>query len=500
MEGAELRRSRFRASSAPRRTAAARQTAEALLPVVWSFVTALVSDPQAAAAAVLEGCEQAARRCGVKDRPALRRAVLAAAFRAALRRLPEQPEGAEPGGRGRAVRSAARVLARRGLPAADIAAVLGVPPAAATRILARAEHEPEPHPLPPPDRLAEAAAQALLSAAPPTSARRLLPLVLAAFAALATAAAFIPQSPVSVFRAGVLDAPPEPPAARPDFSLPREPSPTWAPTATPTPSPTPTPAATVAANGAPTATPTERAAPAPAGESERPAGDAPPPPAPTPTAEGAGGGTPTPVVTPTPCAAALGINLPQQQPVIAVGPPNWFAHIYLFDWARCGFRFAANVVAGAGWLLAVPPEGTVEADAMVPLSLVVRPDQLPGTGEGLFTGRVVVDALAAGSYTVDVQVTNVGAPPRITAVEARCLADTRFLEVRVAAADDYGVVSGYARAGRASAPLQPQEDGSWVALLELDDSAPAAGAVGVYDGAGQGAVRQFTLPCSPPAP
>ncbi len=229
----------------------------------------------------------------------------------------------------------------------------------------------------------------------------------------------------------------------------------------------------------PTPSPTAMAVPSPIGDTPTP--------------------VPTPVVTPTPCAPSLGINLPQREPVVSIAPPAWLAHAYLFDWALCGFRFTATVLSGAGWLEVLPGEGVVEGSEMTPLSLAVRAEALPGTGEGLFTGRVLVDAGAAGSLTLDVQVTNVGTPPIIESAEALCLPESLLL-VRVRATDDYGIVSGYARAGTSSAPLAQQEDGTWVSIVDLERPVPAAITVflGLYDAAGQVAQRQVTAPCPPP--
>ncbi len=307
--------------------------------------------------------------------------------------------------------------------------------------------------------------------------------------------AFVPGSPVSVFRTGLFDGPPDLPVILPFFAgdgatpTPTPPVPSPTPLGSPTPAPTPAagaagtlPSPSPTPSPMPTATPTPTAVPT--------ATDTPTP-TPSPTS------SPTPAPTPTPCTTELSIT--PEGPVLEIGPAtNWLGRLTLADRGGCGFAFQVAVVLGSDWLAAAPTSGTVPGTGSVPISLVVDPARLPGTGEGLFTGRVRIDAGPAGSRELDVQVTHIAGPPRIDAVTAVCFGEqNRGVVVTVAAADDFGVIGGSVTVGERSVALSRLSEGTWVGVIEEIGPNSLSGLVRVFDGAGQSAQRSFEVACGP---
>ncbi|GBD24493.1 RNA polymerase sigma factor YlaC [bacterium HR29] len=310
--------------------------------------------------------------------------------------------------------------------------------------------------------------------------------------------AFVPGSPVSVFRTGLFDGPPELPAVLPFFAGDGETPTSTPPVPSPTPPGSPTPAPTPAAGAAgtlpspsPTPSPVPTATPTPTAV---PTATATPTPTPTPTS------SPTPAPTPTPCTTELSIT--PEGPVLEIGPAtNWLGHLTLADRGGCGFVFQVAVVLGSDWLAAAPTSGTVPGSRSVPISLVVDPERLPGTGEGLFTGRIRIDAGPAGSRDLDVQVTNIGGPPRIDAVAAVCFGEqSTGVVVTVAAADDFGVIGGSVTVGQRSVALSRLSEDTWVGVIEEIGPNDLSGLVRVFDGAGQSAQRSFEVVCGPGRP
>lgn len=221
-----------------------------------------------------------------------------------------------------------------------------------------------------------------------------------------------------------------------------------------------------------------------------------PTPWPTPPLTPPASNTPPADGTVPPCTPLLGIALPSASPVLSLAPPAWFSRIRIFDWSLCGFLFAAEVEAGLGWLAVFPTRGTIPTSEGVDVWVLVDPRRLPGTGEGLFTGRVRIDAGPAGSQVVDIQVSNVGRPPMIVRAEGRCAPDVAKVLVSVLAEDDYGVISASVFFGGQAAVLAQQPDGSWVALLPLDSQeGPGSAFILVYDGAGQRDELQLPVDC-----
>lgn len=308
--------------------------------------------------------------------------------------------------------------------------------------------------------------------------------------------AFVPGSPVSVFRTGLFDGPPELPAVLPLFSGDGATPTPVLPTPSPTPAgsliPTPT-AAAGAAGSLPSPSPTPTPIPTATPTATAPA-TATPTPTPTPTT------SPTPAPTPTPCTTELAIS--PEGPVLEIGPgTNWLGHLAISDAGGCGFAFQVAVVLGGEWLVAVPPAGTVPGTGSVQISLVVDPRRLPGTGEGLFTGRIRIDAGTAGSREVDVQVTNIGGPPRIDGVTVLCFGEqSTGVVVTVAAGDDFGVIGGSLTVGQRSVALTRLDDGTWVGVIEGIGPNDLSGLVRVFDGAGQSAQRSFEVVCGPGRP
>lgn len=340
------------------------------------------------------------------------------------------------------------------------------------------------------DAVAEPAGESFVSDEAPMDHRRasLAAAILAAVASLFGLVAFVPGSPISVFRTGLFDGPPGLPAALPFIPSGSSPTPTPT-TAPPTPSPSPRPPPSAASTssaglaGQPTPTPT------------------PWPPTPTPTPEPTFTPTPTPTASPAPtatvCVPILGVRFADGGPVVLIGPgTSWRASVRVVDEGGCGFIFEATVEAGGSWLSVDPGTGSVVPPGEVVLELIVEPAQLPGTGEGLFTGLVRVDAGSAGSQPFEVQVTNIGGAPRIDSATAKCEPSEGFVAVFVVAVDDFGVVSGHVTVGQSSAKLDPVGEDMWVALVPITEPVPLSGIATVYDGAGQSGQRGFSLSCT----
>ncbi|MCS7293979.1 MAG: sigma-70 family RNA polymerase sigma factor [Chloroflexota bacterium] len=301
--------------------------------------------------------------------------------------------------------------------------------------------------------------------------------------------AFVPGSPVSVFRTGLFDGPPDFSGALPFFSGngdepptagPAAPTPIRPPTASPTPTSTPAAAGAAAAPRSPTPTPTATPTLAPT-----------PTPTPSPTP------SPTPAPTPTPCVTEIAV---EPNATLAVGPgTEWLGLLTIADVGGCGFAFRVIVVEGADWLVATPTSGVVTGTGQVQVSVVVDPARLPGTGEGLFTGRLRIDAGAAGAREIDVQVSNVGEGPRIHGVTAQCFGQGTVegsgVVVTVTAADDFGITGGSVTLGETSIALTRVEESTWVGIITGLAPNVRSGLVRVFDGAGQSAQRAFDVSC-----
>lgn len=318
-----------------------------------------------------------------------------------------------------------------------------------------------------------------------SSHRLLASAALAAAALFAAILAFVPGSPVSVFRTGLFDEPPRLPAVLPFPPLAERDSTTPTPTATPTKPPAASPtAATTAPPGARGgAAPSQTPRPTPA----RPTPSPSPSPSPSPTAP------PTATATPTPpaCTPVVRTNVP----FVAVAPPSWTTTVRLYDSFFCGTPFTAAADSEGGWLTASPGEGRLEGpNFTAELTLAVDPGRLPGTGEGFFRGSVRI-AWGSESIALAVEARSIGGEPRVERVETRCLPDGT-LQVAVAAFDDFGVLSGTVTLGETSADLVPQENGTWTAVLSRPDgTTDLSGLVTVVDGAGQAGTRVFTVVC-----
>jgi DNA-directed RNA polymerase specialized sigma24 family protein len=316
--------------------------------------------------------------------------------------------------------------------------------------------------------------------------------------ALVAVALFWPPSPVAVTGrdrgvppAALADATgpsPTPTATRtPTRSPARGPSPSQTATASETPSTTPAPQPTSAGPilpGAPSATPSPSSAPPP-------------------SASATASPTRTATPSPTPCAPILSANVGTVTVPVPSGPGANPSTFFVIQNLGCGsLPFQTSVASGADWLDVRPPAGVITGQSSPPneytVSVYVDPTKLPGTGEGTFSGTVQVNGGAAGTVSVTVNATRIGASPTVSEVTA-CEAEG-ILTYSARVVDDFGVTSVYVEYQGAASGQRAMSrvagtsrDGEWRTEFAIPDGFASARVVAV-DGASQARFQAAPAP------